>query len=447
MGATLSSQINPLGKYVNPEELRELSVPQDTLFAILQPQLISMEDLHARGWTPALKMVELLLGVQPTCDMVLEIWPPAFHAYNVIVPNCLNLPELLFGFGTQPVNLVPLAMYSSSRAARCSYCTAHTCSFAVRRGVSAELLKALSEGGNEKGLTGLTEQEQAVVTVSRNLGRIPCQIKREDVDALTAALTPADCEWVVAAATMFGAFNKLMDALGVPLEPDTVAETRDLMGGDWTAGSAGQMVPAEQLSTPAPATDSLWVKAQAMFIGLKPGGLAALDAKLVEGIPKVGAEASEFLKQKFGFEFPVLRKLSHSKFIVAVAQTINLNFDESKSAGLTLKRKVLAGILFCTLIGDEPLRNELQVVATHFGVAEAEIKGVSSGVCQNTTDSVTDLMLKITSAISSSPVQMTSELVNEIRRNPEFDAPKIVELVSFIAACQMLHRLEAYFQF
>ena len=28
---------------------------------------------------------------------------------------------------------------------------------------------------------------------------------------------------------MFGSFNKLMDALGIPLEPDTLAETKPLM--------------------------------------------------------------------------------------------------------------------------------------------------------------------------------------------------------------------------
>ena len=61
------------GDYVDSEILREMSVPQDSLFAILQPHIIPMETVRSRGYGPALDIVQLLIGVQPTCDMVLEI--------------------------------------------------------------------------------------------------------------------------------------------------------------------------------------------------------------------------------------------------------------------------------------------------------------------------------------------------------------------------------------
>ena len=66
-----------------------------------------------------LGLVNALLGVVPNCDSYLEIWPPAFRTYNVMVPNLLNLPLLIWGFGARR-STVGLAMYVSSRSAGCA---------------------------------------------------------------------------------------------------------------------------------------------------------------------------------------------------------------------------------------------------------------------------------------------------------------------------------------
>ncbi len=89
----------------------------------------------------------MLIGVVPNCGTYLEIWPPAFHTYNILVPNFLNLPFSVFGFGGAPKDSVGLGMYVSSRAAECPYCSAHTCSFALRRGASPEKVAQALVGG------------------------------------------------------------------------------------------------------------------------------------------------------------------------------------------------------------------------------------------------------------------------------------------------------------
>jgi hypothetical protein len=78
-------------------------------------------------------LVKVLIGVVPNCDRYLEIWRPGLRTYNLMVPAFVNLPLLLFGRGA-PKDVVGLGLYASSRAARCAYCSAHTCSFALRRG-------------------------------------------------------------------------------------------------------------------------------------------------------------------------------------------------------------------------------------------------------------------------------------------------------------------------
>lgn len=96
-----------------------------------------MATLHQR-YDALLRLVQVLIGVVPNCDAYLEIWPPAFRTYNIMVPNLLNLPLLIFGIGGAPKHIVGLGLYVSSMTAECPYCSAHTCSFALRRGASAQ---------------------------------------------------------------------------------------------------------------------------------------------------------------------------------------------------------------------------------------------------------------------------------------------------------------------
>jgi hypothetical protein len=72
-----------------------------TLAALLRDDKVPWDTLEAR-YGSLLELVEILLGVVPNCDPYLEIWPPAFRTYNIMVPNFLNLPAPIFGVGGAP---------------------------------------------------------------------------------------------------------------------------------------------------------------------------------------------------------------------------------------------------------------------------------------------------------------------------------------------------------
>jgi hypothetical protein len=112
------------------------------LVELLEQEAVSFETLHTR-YGSLLEVVRKLLGVVPNCDPYLEIWPPAFRTYNVMVPNLLNLPFPGWGLGA-PRSTVGLAMYVSSRTAGCAYCSAHSCSFALRLGATVEVVASAS---------------------------------------------------------------------------------------------------------------------------------------------------------------------------------------------------------------------------------------------------------------------------------------------------------------
>src|SRR5215208_2787710 len=86
------------------------------LVGLLQAERVSWEVLEER-YGALLQLVRVLLGVVPNCDRYLEIWPPAFRTYNVMVPNFLNLPVPIFGIGGAPGEVVGLGMYVASRVA------------------------------------------------------------------------------------------------------------------------------------------------------------------------------------------------------------------------------------------------------------------------------------------------------------------------------------------
>jgi hypothetical protein len=58
---------------------------------------------------------------------------------------------------------------------------------------------------------------------------------------------------------MFGCFNKLLDALGIPLESNTYSETVDVMDGNYTVGKGGQMLSAQASRAPPPAFTDDWM--------------------------------------------------------------------------------------------------------------------------------------------------------------------------------------------
>ena len=146
----------------------------DTLVPLLKDDAIPMETLHER-YGPLLELVRVLIGVVPNCDAYLEIWPPAFRTYNIMVPNLLNLPFSVFGVGSAPKDMVGLGLYVASRAAECPYCSAHTCSFALRRGAVLETVaNALSQDA------AFTPRERATIAVARSLARVPCELTAEE---------------------------------------------------------------------------------------------------------------------------------------------------------------------------------------------------------------------------------------------------------------------------
>ena len=244
------------------------------LVELLEGEAVPIETLRER-YGSLLELVRTLIGVVPNCDPYLEIWPPAFRSYNVMVPSLLNLPALIWGFGA-PRATIGLALYTASRVAGCPYCSAHTCSFALRRGASAaQVAAALDDEAS-----ALSPADRAAVRLARGLAAIPAHVAAADRAELARQFSPATIEWLVLAIGMMGWLNKTMDALGVPLELSTIAEVNGVIGpSGWTPG---QHFTGEPPTGEPAHADSLLMRAS--VVRFAPAAVR-LDRAWTAGVP------------------------------------------------------------------------------------------------------------------------------------------------------------------
>jgi hypothetical protein len=365
-----------------------------------------METIRER-YGPLLELVDTLLGVVPNCDPYLEIWPPALRTYNVMVPNFLNLPPLIWGLSA-PSSTIGLAMYASSMSAGCPYCSAHTCTFALRRGASVEEVLNALDGG------ALSERDRAAVRVARALSVVPAEIEDEHRRALRASFSPKDEEWIVLAIAMMGWLNKTMDGLGVKLEEPTIAEVREVMPSGWTPGKHwdGELPRA----TPKPEVDTLVRRLN--FVRYAPQALS-LDLRWTYGVPDRWPAVGDFLRTKTGYHFPVLRKLHNRRAVRAIATMIRDTLYES---AVGREKKLAAGLIFAEEIGNGAIVDAMRAIGA---------KPTDDAAIQ-----------KLARALAPSPTLVDADVVAACR---DFAPAAIVEVVTFVSLLQMLHRLERYF--
>lgn len=425
-----------------------------TLADAVAPAAISAETLHRRHG-PLLGLVRVLIGVVPNCDAYLEIWPPGFRSYNVMVPNLLNVPAVLL---RQPrfKQALGLAMYAASRAAGCAYCSAHTCAFALRRGASAGRI-----AGSTPGISGtsmLSPADRAATRAAEAIARVPSTFDRFHQRDLQRHFSPTQVEWLLLGVAMMGFLNKFMDAMGIPLERPTVNEVEPVIGrAGWTPGQHPVMAAHLTGHPHPPQPDS----ARTAF-GMLPHLPAALvrDRRWTSGVPTTWPAIGTYLHQHTGHGFPILAGLTQRRAIRALATIIRDNCDPARTS-LGLRAKHLAGLVYAETVGDPaltratesitqrcapPVSAPLLEAVARFARAPVDLADPSAiqraeaatalGTSLN-SDEVAALLLA--KAASPSPASVTQPIIAQVTQ--QLDPPAIVELLTWLSVQQAVHRL------
>jgi hypothetical protein len=144
-----------------------------------------------------------------------------------------------------------------------------------------------------------------------------------------------------------------------------------------------------------------------------------LDKKWTKGVPDRWPAAGDFLREKTGHDFPVLGRLRHRAPIRAIATMVRDNFCDSV---VGRAEKLSAGLIYAETVRNDSLAQLLRTAgATR--VAESSVQALAR-------------------AVSPSPAAVDEGVLAACR---DLAPAAIVEVVTFIALLQLLHRLESYY--
>lgn len=417
-----------------------------TLSESLKQAAVDWNTLH-KNYNPLLNLVRELIGIIPNCDPTLEIWQPGFRTYNLLVPNMFNLPSTLFGSKSFKASM-GLAMYASSKEA-CAYCTAHACSFALRRGARTEAI-----AGSQ------TVKEQAVVTLAEKLAHIPSTLTLKDVEIVRQHFSASETEWLVYSISMMGFLNKFMNAVGVELEQEAINDTAELL-------SKTGWQPGVHASNGYSITKPFRLHRDNLFTYLRvirqAPGAVLLEKKWTKGVPSKYQEVSEYLKKKTGYLFPILKPIKQGRVVRALATALRDNLDGELTV-TGLKIKMYAGYIFSTLMNNKVLKMEIKNITAHLApelnqelfirledLSQMEIPtdNASCNKIMNSTQQLLSLtekesgLLLLALASSHSPSQINDSVIETTLK---YVKPAcVIEIVVWLSVLQLLNRLSSYY--
>ncbi|MGD1900511.1 MAG: carboxymuconolactone decarboxylase family protein [Phormidesmis sp.] len=438
----------------------------NTLAQQLSPASVDFFELH-QNYSPMLNLVKELIGVIPNCDPILEIWPVGFRTYNLIVPNFLNLPLSLFG-GKPDKALLGLAMYVASDTAQCAYCTAHCCSFALRRGLSPTALNTddNSHSPKEKSLKEKGSKEKAVIDLAKGLSSIPANVPIHVIATLKQHFSTAQMEQLALAVAMMGFLNKFMDALGTELEASAISDVSRLLTPlGW---SPGKHATAEQLSSVSPQSVSPQSIEQDSFrtylrvLRQAPSALL-LERQWTKVIPGDRVRSQTYLQGTIGYHFPLVKQIGPSRVIRALTTILRDNCDR-KNTVIGIEVKALCGLVFASVVDNKHLQEEAIALTKLFNPDLSE-KTLQTAIqlatwpvptqenqCQQQLAHLMEVTggsqqlaaaLILTRAMAHSPSKIAGAILTDI--SPLLSPKAIVELTVWISIQQLMHRLERYY--
>ncbi|MEL6166243.1 MAG: hypothetical protein AAFR37_21690, partial [Cyanobacteria bacterium J06628_3] len=313
-----------------------------TLASQLLPSSVDFSTLQ-QEYSPLLNLVKLLIGVIPNCDPILEIWPVGFRTYNLLVPNLLNLPISLIDRNSNKA-LLGLAMYSASQTAQCAYCTAHSCSFALRRGLSPDVFR-----GNT------SPKQKAVIALGQALSVIPANVPNNLISELRTYFNDSELEELALSIGMMGFLNKFMDAVGIELEADSIKDVSHILSSTgWTPGKHRDEDNLLNVSPNIIISDNLKTY---LRVFLQAPVAIWIEGQWTNGIPNNSVNAQAYLKNAVGHDFPLLKNIKSARVVRALTTILRDNLD-SRTSEIGLETKALCGLIFAATVENNYLIQE-----------------------------------------------------------------------------------------
>ncbi len=183
-------------------------------------------------------------GVTPLAREELEEFEPFFKLVEGamgFVPNSLftmgRRPELLRAFaglsgtvlagGDLEPELKQLIAFTTSNAAGCRYCQAHTAHSAHRAGASTRKIDAAFEFETSD---LFTDRERAGLRLARDAGLVPNAVNEDHFAELRKHFNDAEIVEIVSVVSLFGWLNRWNDTMATELETSPLRFGQERLG-------------------------------------------------------------------------------------------------------------------------------------------------------------------------------------------------------------------------
>jgi len=388
------------------------------------------------GLPPAVvALVGLMLGTEPHSNRFLNIHPLAYQTEGLIVPNFLNIPGSLLGVGSS-LPLVGLAMFASSRAAACPYCTAHSAAFAMRRGLGkADAWAAVSDPER------LSPLHRAVVRYAEGIGQVPARADHEAYRQIVHEVGSGKAEWIGLGAVMMGYLNGVMTSLGLPLEASILEDVGDaLREGGWEEGvhraeaDRGKALPLR--------ADS-W-RSLLAFVPHLPGGLL-YGLRATKGVPSKPELVAAYVRDTLGLDLPLVASIGPAGPRQAIAAVLR---DQLHGAALDVDIKANVAMIYAMNTGAGVCERlavsmgcQRAILRARFGERWVDLDDPRREADALDIPPGHAAALLFAQGASESPARLPSAVVDFAAEH--VPAPALVDLVSWLGVLGLLRRESA----
>lgn len=341
--------------------------------------------------------------------------------------------------------LLGTAMYASSRAAQCMYCSAHSCAVAMRGGAARQVLEGILDPHDPA--------QAALAQFARGMSLVPATLAPDDISRMRRYFSPDNLDWLAHIIAMMGYLNKMMDAMGFDLEGPLVQEIAAVAeSSGWTPGRHN--VAASDRPTFAAAGGP-----KRTLLAMLPHMPAAIwrDRQWTQGVPSSGKTASALLAGLSGYEFPMVGRIRQGRIVRTLTTMLRDNLDESTSV-LGMRVKHSAGLVYAAGLGSDELVRGARVMAQHCGLDDPRIEELcqlgytptdstdtSEGDAQTSgtdADSTLAAAIELARAMSPTPARVTDQVVGAVMAKLSPEAT--IELVTWFSLISLLNRSDAY---
>jgi alkylhydroperoxidase family enzyme len=409
-----------------------------TLEYRLRPHAVPLEVLHKK-YPSVLNVVNRILGLVPRCDGYLEIWPPAFVTYNVLVPNLFDIPRCDLGMGI-PTSLRSVIAHVASRTYGCNYCSAHTAVMGtIFRGPGGDL-KRNADALDPQAQGKFTDGEKAAMAWATALAHVPADVSTDVRLAVARHYSDADQESIALAATIMGFLNRFMDTTGMVLEWEALnTSTEHLSRTGWKAGINFD----EKFDAELVAAERAYAAQKKKLPSLIPSviGAIAYDRRALGGIPKRRDQIVECLKESLGFEPEYVHRIGRippkRAFAHMLVERLNRAGDEIE---VWLKHAMC--FVAATYAKNPLLQAHAAFFAVRAGASPERLAKVLDVAGLRTSFTAREAAaLELAHAASPAPTAMTVGLANALMA--AFGPPGVIESVVVMSMFNALQRWTA----